>query len=49
MISVIKGQFNGMIGTIIQEVQPQIFLIQFCDGTTGIVLENNLQEVLCHD
>lgn len=49
MISVIKGQFNGMIGTIIQEIQPQIYLIQFCDATTGIVVENNLQEVLIHE
>lgn len=49
MISVIKGRFNGMIGTIIQEIQPQIYLIQFCDGTTGIVVENNLQEVLIHE
>lgn len=49
MISVIKGQFNGMIGTIIQEIQPQIFLIQFCDGTSGIVVGKNLQEVLVHD
>ncbi|EPH96470.1 hypothetical protein D922_00866 [Enterococcus faecalis 06-MB-DW-09] len=49
MISVIKGQFNGMIGTIIQEIQPEIYLIQFCDGTTGIVVGESIQEVLCHD
>ncbi|MFL0438786.1 hypothetical protein [Enterococcus mundtii] len=48
MISVTKGQFNGMIGTIIQEMQPQIYLIQFADNTTGIVVENNIQEVLIH-
>jgi hypothetical protein len=49
MISVTKGQFNGMIGTIIQEIQPDIYLIQFGDGTTGIVVGKNMQEVLCHD
>jgi len=49
MISVIKGQFNGMLGTIIQEIQPEIYLIQFADNTTGIVVAKNLQEVLVHD
>ncbi|WP_270289730.1 hypothetical protein [Enterococcus casseliflavus] len=49
MISVTKGQFNGMIGKIIQEVQPHIYLIQFGDGTSGIVVEDNMQEVLCHE
>lgn len=49
MISVIKGQYKEMIGVILQEIQSGIYLIQFCDGTTGVVVENNLQEVLCHD
>lgn len=49
MISVIKGQFNGMIGTIIQEIQPKIYLIQFANNTSGIVVGKNLQEVLIHE
>lgn len=49
MISVTKGQFENMIGVILQEIQPEIYLIQFDDSTTGIVVGKNLREVLCHE
>ncbi|WP_461198032.1 hypothetical protein [Enterococcus sp. N249-2] len=37
MIRVINGQFSGMVGNIVQEIQPEIYLIRFGDGSTGIV------------
>ena len=46
MISVTKGQFKNMIGTIVQEIQPEVFLIQFANNTTGIVIAKNIQEVI---
>lgn len=49
MISVTKGQFKNMIGVILQEIQPGIYLIQFCDGTSGIVVGDNMQEVLINE
>lgn len=49
MISVTKGQFKNMIGVILQEIQSDIYLIQFCDGTSGIVVGDNMQEVLINE
>ncbi|MGF1917235.1 hypothetical protein [Enterococcus faecalis] len=42
-IRVIGGQFKDYLGEVLTEVQKDIYLVQFKDRTTGIVIKKNLR------